>query len=57
MTALRTWEKYKAAEAAANVRDGTPTLGYPETTLTTRTCAGGANLPHHERCPMRKETR
>jgi len=32
---------------------GTPSLGYPESTLQECTCAGGTGLPHHERCPMR----
>ena len=38
----------------------TPTLGYPESNLTTCTCAAGGgeggtyNLSHHERCPMRQ---
>lgn len=35
----------------------TPSLGYPDSNLTTCTCAAGSggagtyNLPHHERCP------
>lgn len=49
---IRTWEEYRSALATrADARE--PSLGYPETTLHTCTCAGGANLPHHERCPVR----
>jgi hypothetical protein len=45
---IQTWAEYKALERTGF--DGTPTLGYPDSTLTECTCA---TRPHHERCPVR----